>query len=59
VLRYISTSVKQKKGEDSATLVRGVDTKNHFIHEPRPLADWSDEAINAFELALARPSALG
>src|SRR6185436_18342175 len=38
-IRYIPTSVKQVAGEDSATLVRGVDTYNHFGHEPRPTSD--------------------
>ena len=32
-IRYIPTSVSQVAGEDSATLVRGVDTFHHF--EPR------------------------
>src|SRR4051812_27307139 len=38
-IRYIPTSVKQVAGEDSATLVRGVDEFHHFGHEPRPTAD--------------------
>jgi len=38
-IRYIPTSVAQVAGEDSATLVRGVDTFNHFAHEPRPASD--------------------
>jgi non-heme Fe2+,alpha-ketoglutarate-dependent halogenase len=38
-IRYIPTSVRQVAGEDSATLVRGVDTFNHFAHEPRPASD--------------------
>lgn len=35
-IRYIPTYVRQIEGEDSATLVRGVDTYNTFEHEPRP-----------------------
>lgn len=35
-IRYIPTSVRQDHGEDSATLVRGVDSFGHFQHEPVP-----------------------
>ncbi|GAB5096002.1 phytanoyl-CoA dioxygenase family protein [Caballeronia sp. LP006] len=35
-IRYIPTYVRQLEGEDSATLVRGIDTYNTFEHEPRP-----------------------
>jgi non-haem Fe2+, alpha-ketoglutarate-dependent halogenase len=38
-IRYIPTSVKQIAGEDSATLVRGVDNEHNFAHEPRPRSD--------------------
>jgi len=38
-IRYIPTYVRQLEGDDSATLVRGVDTYNTFEHEPRPTAD--------------------
>ena len=38
-IRYIPTSVKQLAGEDSATLVRGVDDYHHFEHEPQPSRD--------------------
>ena len=38
-IRYIPTSVKQVAGEDSATLVRGVDEYRHFAPEPRPDRD--------------------
>ncbi|MEP7070165.1 MAG: phytanoyl-CoA dioxygenase family protein, partial [Usitatibacter sp.] len=38
-IRYIPTSVKQVAGEDSATLVRGVDNEHNFEHEPRPSRD--------------------
>ena len=38
-IRYIPTSVKQVAGEDSATLVRGVDNEHNFAHEPRPTSD--------------------
>lgn len=59
VLRYISPDVSQSKAADSATLVRGSDSMGNFIHEPRPLVDWSDAAVTAFLDALKRPSALG
>ena len=38
-IRYIPTTVRQVAGEDSATLVRGVDNDHHFEHEPRPSRD--------------------
>jgi non-haem Fe2+, alpha-ketoglutarate-dependent halogenase len=38
-IRYIPTSVSQVAGEDSATLVRGVDAYHHFEPEPRPARD--------------------
>ena len=38
-IRYIPTSVAQVAGEDSATLVRGVDNHHHFELEPRPARD--------------------
>ena len=38
-IRYIPTSVAQVAGDDSATLVRGVDRFHHFAHEPRPTSD--------------------
>ncbi len=38
-IRYIPTSVAQITGDDSATLVRGVDDFHHFELEPRPTAD--------------------
>ena len=38
-IRYIPTSVAQVAGNDSATLVRGVDAFHHFEHEPRPTRD--------------------
>ena len=38
-IRYIPTTVAQVAGEDSATLVRGVDEHHHFELEPRPARD--------------------
>jgi non-heme Fe2+,alpha-ketoglutarate-dependent halogenase len=38
-IRYIPTSVAQVAGDDSATLVRGVDRFHHFAHEPQPSRD--------------------
>jgi len=35
-IRYIPTYVRQLEGDDSATLVRGIDTFNTFVHEPKP-----------------------
>ncbi|MGH8850402.1 MAG: phytanoyl-CoA dioxygenase family protein [Casimicrobiaceae bacterium] len=44
-IRYIPTSVSQIAGEDSATLVRGVDRHHHFELEPRPSRDMDPEFI--------------
>lgn len=38
-IRYIPTYVRQLEGDDSATLVRGVDNFQTFEHEPRPTRD--------------------
>ena len=44
-IRYIPTSVAQVAGEDSATLVRGVDDHHHFAPEPRPARDMDPEFV--------------
>jgi ectoine hydroxylase-related dioxygenase (phytanoyl-CoA dioxygenase family) len=44
-IRYIPTSVRQVQGEDSATLVRGVDRFRTFAHEPRPPSDQDPRAV--------------
>jgi non-heme Fe2+,alpha-ketoglutarate-dependent halogenase len=44
-IRYIPTEVRQLEGDDSATLVRGVDKFNTFNHEPRPAHDLDPEAL--------------
>ncbi len=44
-IRYIPTSVRQVEGDDSATLVRGVDRYKTFEHEPRPKQDLDPELI--------------
>jgi non-haem Fe2+, alpha-ketoglutarate-dependent halogenase len=44
-IRYIPTSVRQLQGNDSATLVRGVDTFRTFEHEERPTADFEPEFV--------------
>ena len=44
-IRYIPTSVSQVAGEDSATLVRGVDEYHHFELEPRPARDMDPEFV--------------
>jgi non-heme Fe2+,alpha-ketoglutarate-dependent halogenase len=44
-IRYIPTSVSQIAGEDSATLVRGVDTFHHFDPEPRPNSDMQPDFV--------------
>jgi len=44
-IRYVPTSVRQLHGEDSATLVRGVDTFHHFEHEPLPAREMQPELV--------------
>jgi len=44
-IRYIPTTVAQIVGEDSATLVRGVDAHRHFELEPRPIRDMDPEFV--------------
>lgn len=44
-IRYVPTSVAQIAGEDSATLVRGVDEHHHFAPEPRPSRDMDPEFV--------------
>ena len=44
-IRYVPTSVRQLHGEDSATLVRGVDTFHHFEHEPLPTREMQPELV--------------
>jgi non-heme Fe2+,alpha-ketoglutarate-dependent halogenase len=55
-IRYIPTYVRQVEGDDSATLVRGVDTFNTFEHEPRPTRDFQPEFV-ALHDEIARRSA--
>ena len=44
-VRYIPTSVRQVAGDDSATLVRGVDNDHNFELEPRPARDMDPEFL--------------
>ena len=44
-IRYIPTSVAQIAGEDSATLVRGIDLHHHFELEPRPVRDMDPQFV--------------
>jgi non-heme Fe2+,alpha-ketoglutarate-dependent halogenase len=55
-IRYIPTSVAQVAGEDSATLVRGVDEHHHFAPEPRPTRDM-DPAFVALHKEIAERNA--
>lgn len=44
-IRYIPASVRQLNGEDSATLVRGIDRHHHFALEARPACDLDPELV--------------
>ncbi|MCW5748228.1 MAG: phytanoyl-CoA dioxygenase family protein [Alphaproteobacteria bacterium] len=54
-IRYIPTYVRQAVGaQDSATLVRGIDTYHHFDPEPRPSADCTPEAMATHAAVVGR-----
>lgn len=55
-IRYIPTHVRQLQGDDSATLVRGVDTYRTFEHEPCPPRDLDPQFV-ALHRAMAERSA--
>ena len=55
-IRYIPTTVAQIAGDDSATLVRGVDECHHFAPEPRPTRDM-DPAFVALHKQIAERNA--
>ncbi|MBM3394152.1 MAG: phytanoyl-CoA dioxygenase family protein [Betaproteobacteria bacterium] len=55
-VRLIPTSVRQIHGEDSATLVRGVDEIRSFEPEPRPRADLEPDLV-AFHKRVAERNA--
>jgi ectoine hydroxylase-related dioxygenase (phytanoyl-CoA dioxygenase family) len=55
-IRYIPTYVRQLQGNDSATLVRGVDEFRTFEHEPRPQSEL-DPALVAVHDAVTRRNA--
>ena len=57
-IRYIPTSVKQIAGEDSATLVRGVDQYHHFELEPRPSRDMDPEFVALHKRIAERNAAI-
>jgi phytanoyl-CoA dioxygenase PhyH len=44
-IRYIPTTLRQLYGEDSATLVRGVDAFHHFEHEPIPTREMQPDLV--------------
>ncbi|MBI1892682.1 MAG: phytanoyl-CoA dioxygenase family protein [Candidatus Rokubacteria bacterium] len=53
-IQYLPTHVKQVVGDrDSAMLVRGVDSFNHFEAEHRPSVDFTPESMAAFRMAIA------
>jgi non-haem Fe2+, alpha-ketoglutarate-dependent halogenase len=44
-IRYIPPHIGQLEGEDSATLVRGIDRFHHFAPEPRPLSEMAPDML--------------
>ncbi|HXU41126.1 MAG TPA: phytanoyl-CoA dioxygenase family protein [Burkholderiales bacterium] len=57
-IRYIPTYVRQAAGDDSATLVRGVDEHHHFEHEPRPSGDLQPEFVALHKRIAERNAAI-
>jgi ectoine hydroxylase-related dioxygenase (phytanoyl-CoA dioxygenase family) len=57
-IRYLPTSVRQLAGEDSATLVRGVDEHRHFELEPRPRRDLEPEFVALHKRITRRNAAI-
>ncbi len=55
-IRYVPTSVRQEQGDDSASLVRGVDDYRTFEHEPRPSKDM-DPAFLSLHAEIAQLNA--
>jgi ectoine hydroxylase-related dioxygenase (phytanoyl-CoA dioxygenase family) len=54
-IRYVPTYVRQTAGpEDSAMLVRGVDTYHHFLAETPPAADLDEAALAQHAAVTAR-----
>jgi non-haem Fe2+, alpha-ketoglutarate-dependent halogenase len=54
-IRYVPTYVRQTAGaEDSAMLVRGVDTYHHFLEETPPAADLDEAAVAQHAAVTAR-----
>jgi non-heme Fe2+,alpha-ketoglutarate-dependent halogenase len=54
-IRYVPTYVRQTAGaEDSAMLVRGVDTYHHFLEETPPAADLDEAALAQHAAVTAR-----
>jgi non-haem Fe2+, alpha-ketoglutarate-dependent halogenase len=54
-IRYVPTYVRQTAGaEDSAMLVRGVDTYGHFLEETPPAADLDEAALAQHAAVTAR-----
>jgi len=54
-IRYVPTYVRQTAGaEDSAMLVRGVDTYHHFLEETPPAADLHEAALAQHAAVTAR-----
>ena len=57
-IRYIPTYVKQIAGEDSASLVRGVDEHRNFEHEPRPSRDLDPQFLALHKRIAERNAAI-
>jgi ectoine hydroxylase-related dioxygenase (phytanoyl-CoA dioxygenase family) len=53
-IRYVPTYVRQVRGHDGGTLVRGVDAFRHFEPEPVPKADLDADALAAHARAVER-----
>lgn len=57
-IRYIAASVRQTRGRDYATLVRGRDREHNFEPEPAPGASLDEAALAAHAMVMRRHSEL-
>ena len=57
-INYIAAHVQQTSGTDSAMLVRGK-SPGHFLPEPKPAGECTEQTLTAWLKALRSPSGLG
>jgi ectoine hydroxylase-related dioxygenase (phytanoyl-CoA dioxygenase family) len=58
VITYIDPRVRPRRGDDGATLARGVDRHGHYRPEARPEADFAPAAMRVHKDAMIRRNAI-